>query len=818
MNKLLILLVLSALACAGSALAQGEPDRVEAPSALQESIDDDSDMKAGPDFEADAAEVQAEQVEKTGSAKGLSRHASQEVEEIVVSARKRAELLEDTPLSVTALSATTLRESGVTRIDQVQQLVPNMTFQPGFVSGGTPQIRIRGVGTSATGPAFDSGVGLYLDGVFFSRSPGALIDVVDVQQVEVLRGPQGTLFGMSTVGGAVNMTTVKPSTEGVEGSVLIRPGNFGTVTTRATINTPIGSGGLEEKLATRLSFGSGQSSGYVYNSFRDQQVSNNTSLTFLGSVRYMPIEDLTIDVSGSYSKVTNSGLGGQCKFMQDGSLTSLVPGYEEACKESSPFEARSNLAQLGNFGNYGTWGVIEYDVGELSVFEDIALKSLTAWRAQDVRTRTDLDGTRIDVVDLKQAGNGINRSDGTPGSAHQIQQELQLNASTWDGKVNFVSGFFSFWEKAEAGNTVLVVPLSQSTNSNIFVDNFNWALYTQGTADVTEWLSLTGGVRYNTDNKGINQINRNTNNPLAPSGGGSGEKTFESWTPMGSVALLAPADWIDGTPLDHIMTYFTYSKGFKGGGFNATTQASVASTTPTPFDPETLNNYEVGVKTIGFEQMLSLNLAAFRGKYDDIQVTAQKTFVDSTGETIIQRLTLNAAQATIQGVEIELASRPIEGLSITGSMGFLDAIYDEFPDALSDLTGQAIDRSGQSLNLSPRWQTFLGAQYSFPLELSDKAPTWLEGWLTPRLEWAYRGRNHVLGPEALPSIQSGYNLLNARFSYDFMDDQAQVALWAQNLLNEAYFMDVFGLGGTFGSLQRFYQAPRTFGAEVSYRF
>lgn len=742
---------------------------------------------------------------------GLSLRTTRQVEEIVVRARKRDELLEDTPLSVTVLSESTLRAAGITRIDQVQEMVPNMSWQSAF----GPQLRIRGVGTSAAGPAFDPGVGLYLDGVFLPRSAGSLVDVVDVRQIEVLRGPQGTLFGKNTVGGAVNITTVKPRMS-PEAFVLLRPGNFGTLVTRAMVNQPIGSGWLEDKLAARLNFASGQNSGFVYNAFRDEYVSDDVSLTFLGSVRFVPTPDLTIDASGSYAKATSQARGGQCVMMREAAGTGLAPGYEEACGETEPFRAGANLDQLSNSANYGAWGVVHYVLGDTLVLDDLSFRSLTSWREQRTRFRTDLDGTRIDVVDLNAAGGTPDGTDGTPGRAQQIQQEVQTNATAWEGRIALVAGFFSFWEKAESGNTVYVPVVPQSSNSNIRTDNFTWALYGQATADVTDWLSLTAGIRYTSDRKSIDQFNHSTIDPNIPTGGGTGEKTFTSWTPMASVALLAPGQSLDEVSIDHLMGYFTYSRGFKGGGFNAVVQA-VPDAAPTDrFDPETLDSFEIGVKTIAFDQMLTASVAAFYGTYDDIQVTANRSFTNDEGVFVVERLTLNAAEATTRGVELEMQARPLDGFAVTANLGYLDATYDTFERAVSDFDGSVIDRSGQSFNQAPTWQSFVSVQYSFPIAMGDGPG--LSGWLTPRLEWAYRDRNHVLGPEAAPATQPGYNLLNARLSYDFLDDRAQVALWAKNLLDEAYFQDAFTNGGTFGSLQRWYQPPRTCGAELSYRF
>lgn len=813
-----ILLVLG-VSLLSAAPAPAEEDRIEAPSAFQLEVDDEDDPTAGPEYEVDAAGAQAERVRETGTAPELSARASRKIEEIVVRARRRAELIEDTPISVTALSPTVLREAGVTTINEIENLVPNVAFRTG---GLGQQIRIRGVGAASGGVAFDPGVGLYLDGVFMPRSRSAVLDLVDVQQVEVLRGPQGTLFGKNTVGGAVNVTSVKPHMD-AEAFAFVRPGNQGRLNTRAMVNLPIGSGGLEGKLATRLAFGSNNGRGYVFNSARGVWVSGVASQSFVGSVRFLPVDGLTIDVSGNYSKVVTSGPGGQCRFMEDQQLTTAAPGIEQACEETRPFDVQIDLLQLRNNQDYGAWGIVQYDAGDLLAFEDVMLRSVTSWRQQRNRARTDLDGTRLPVVNLLSAGGDPGLLDGTPTRAEQIQQEAQLSAAAWEGRIHLVTGLFTYWESAEQGATVLttlVTPgatVQTGVNSNIKTDNFTWALYGQGTADVTDWLSLTAGVRYSSDSKSIDQLNRQATNPDLPSGGGVASATFGSWTPMASLAVLVPDDWTLETPLDHLMAYFTYARGFKGGGINAAVQVATG-VNPTPFGPETLDNLELGFKTISFDRRLTLNFALFHGIYDDIQVTQQRTFVNDQGEPAVQRVTLNAAEATTQGVEVEMQARPFPGAFVLGSLGYLDARFGSFPDALSDLDGEVIDRTGQSFNSAPRWQSYLAFQYSLPVALGGGGAPWLDGWLTPRVDWAYRDRYHVLGPEVPQSIQPGYHLLGARLSYVFLDDRAQVALWGQNLLDQAYFDTAFSLGGTFGTMQRWFRAPRSFGAELSYRF
>ena len=805
---LLMAVITSTLPYPSDATAQ-----VEAPSAFQRAMDAPPETM-DEEFAADAVDAQAEAIESGEPTSGLDPAARQRVEEIVVQARRRAELLEETPVAVTVLSENTLREAGIFQMDQIQNLVPNMAIQTGL-DGQSPVIRIRGVGTSTFEAAFDPGVGFYVDGVFIPRAIGQLLDTVDLQQIEVLRGPQGTLFGKNTVGGAVNVTTAKPTPE-LGGFAMLRPGNYGSLVARAMVNLPI----WEDKVLSRFAFSSKSSNGYVDNVFRDTGLSRLGSLAFLGSLRFELIDDVTIDWSGQYADDQNNGRGGRCVFVQPGPLDALVPGFRQACESvSSPFRTSANVAQLNRITSSGTWGVIQYQPGELGPLDDVLIKSVTAWRRQSTRQRVDLDANFFPTGQLSSAGGGA-ITDGIPGDQEQIQQELQFGGSAWDGRLHFVSGFFAFWENTNNGRTVSVEagPVSVITLNSINTDNFTWALFGQGTADFTDWLSLTAGIRYTSDRKEFSQDVTDLLTSMPPTRG-SAQNTFTSWTPMATLSLLTPEDWLADTSVDHLMGYFTYSRGFKGGGFNAILQPAVDSVDPTPFQPETLDNFELGTKAIAFEGRLTANLALFYGKYDDIQVTQfLTTFDDPNDPTSVtsQRVTRNAAKATTKGVELELVSQPIDDLLITGSLGYVDAKYDDFPDAEDQLNGDIINRAGQTFNRTPDFNSFVSVQYSMAIEIADSSS--MNGWLTPRLEWAYRSRYHILEPELVDSVQRGYNLVNARLSYDFFDDRAQVAIWGKNLLDVAYFSEAFGAVSTFGVVTQYYDPPVTFGGELSFRF
>ena len=795
----------SLLLSLGTESAFAEP--IEAPSLeLKDRIEQRGETRGRIDV-VDAGAAQASEPSSTDSS-GLSNRATRRVEEIVVRARRRNELLEDTPVSITALGETTLRESGVTRLDEIQDLVPNLQFTAARNLEST--VRIRGVGTSTGEIAFDPGVGIYVDGVFLPRSFGGIIDVLDVQQIEVLRGPQGTLFGKNTVGGAINITTIKPTDE-FEGFAFLRPGSIGTLDARAMMNIPV----VRDRVFARLAFGSQHDAGYFENTFRNQGFSNRDSLSFLGSLRLLPIENVTIDVSGSWSRQHTEGRGGECLTVVREGLGSLVPGFYDACDESKPFEGSPNVAQILDVQSYGTWGTMQWDAGDLGPLTNVQVKSLTSWRQQKPRRRDDLDMTEFQMLQLSNTGGNV--LDGAGRTQEQISQEFQINGDAIEGTLDYVAGAFLFWENGTDVSVTQAIPsvLNSVTEGTTSIDNFTWALFGQATWSMTEWASLTGGIRYTSDEKELRIINRDPRSDARPTIDDSNSKTFNAWTPMGSLALTLPETLMDGTPLDHLMGYFTYSRGFKGGGFNGVINPQAEELLP--FGPETLDMFELGLKTISIDQRLTLNLSAFYGNYEDLQVTVLRVVEDSDSPTGIQTLreTLNAGSATTKGIEAEFLAIPFEGAQIRGSLGYLDARYDEF-ESISDRDGTPINRAGQKFIGVPDLQSYLSAQYSFPVEIDG--PPWLDGWLTPRLDWTYNAAVNWAGVEVPQATQRGYNLLHARLSYDFLDNRAQIALWGRNLMDESYFNYVSPFVSTFGNLVRYYMTPRTYGAELSYRF
>ena len=764
----------------------------------------------GPADEADAglAEGEAALAGREGApVAGVRR----QVEEIVVSARKREELLAETPVAVTALPESELRETGVRRLDDIQDLVPNLQINGGK-DGQDGNIIIRGIGTPSGELVFDPGVGIYVDGVFLPRMVGQFVDVLDVEQIEVLRGPQGTLFGKNTVGGAVNITTAKPSPE-TEAFTFLQTGNLGLVNARGMINAPI----VEDRLFGRLAVSTLQDSGYTTDTYRDERWSDRHSTVVLASLQAIVTDDLTDNLSGTWGRSSDHGRSGECRVVNPDGLGRAIPGFFDACRETEPYRFSANVAGVVDVESYGLWTIATWEAPSHPGLDALEVRSLTSWREQELRSRQDLDMTLYPVTQLTYMGGGPDQ--GAPWSQRQISQEVQANGEAADGTLSFVTGAFGFWEDGSSTTTISAYPdlLNVLNETEVTTDNWSWALFGQATWDATEWAALTAGLRYTQDKKG-SALDYTDLAPVPPVTlpQVANSKIFEAWTPMASVSATVPEEWLGALPLSYVMGYLSWAQGFRGGGFNALLSTGGTTDELQPFAPETLDSYEVGIKSIAFEDRLTVNLAAFLGKYDDIQVITFHVTNDEEGNPLsVQQLTLNAARATTQGLELELLATPLDGLLVQGSFGLLDAVYDDFM-GISDLTGKPLDRSGQTFNAAPRAQLHFGLQYSFPFD--PVGPSWMKGWWTPRLDWYYQTEVHYSGPELPGAVQPGYNTLQARLSYDFMDDQAQVALWGQNLTNETVFNFTQPIVSSTGILLRYYLPPRTFGVELSYRF
>lgn len=836
-------MVVVVLALAASAYGQVVATDEGAPGNVEGSAEwvEDQTMPTSPPGRAEvpqAAAAEAAMIEKEGAAAaGLSEAQARKVEEIVISARRRSELLEETPISVTVLSDAALQATGTTQINELQNLVPNLSiFRTG--SGQTVSIVTRGVGNFPF-VYYDQGTPLYVDGVVLSRNAGSVLDIVDISQIEVLRGPQGTLFGKNSVGGAVSITTVKPQPE-MQGYASIRAGGLGTFDSRAMINVPV----IEDQLFVRVNFASFARNGYYTNTITGEKLSDRNSQNVLVAGRWLPIPDLTIDLTGSYSVSHTQGLGPECVVIEpaftdatttpygdgEGSIGVTGEQYRERCMRSKRYEGESDVARMNSVQSYGIWSIADYQIGDLGLIEDVGVKFTGAWRQQVVGNRDDLDGTLQPAATISTAGGG-GEFDGTPNWQNQLQSEVQVSGTAWDDRINFVGGAFLFWERARTNNgfrffedtdssvALFVRQLALSQNF-VSIDNNDWALFGQATADFTEWLSLTAGIRYTEETK---RLERLLLQPATVPGFGdptavdfSGELKSDAWTPMASLALTLPQEWAGGLPLDHLMGYFTFARGFRGGGFNGGARTERPEALD-PFQPEFGNSFEIGGKTILFEGRLLFNVSAYLLDREDQQVPQIFSFTDPfLGIPRTDVLTRNAAESTSKGVEVELLAQPIENMRVDATMGYLNGVFGDFPGGQNARTGAPLDRSGQEYTFVPRWQTHLGVQYS--IELPEMGASWLNGWVTPRVDWSFQSETQYWVPELPELLEPNRNLVNMRITYDFNDNQSQFAFWGTNMTDHEYYQESVAIPRTTGVITRYWALGRVMGVEFSHTF
>ncbi len=769
------------------------------------------------------------------------------VEEIVVTARKRAEALEEVPVSVTALTDDDLQVRQVRSIRDLNGFVPNLQVRR-TRTGTDASLYIRGIGTPGDEVFVDQAVGVYVDGVYIPRTAGSLIDILDFEQVEVLRGPQGTLFGKNTVGGALNLTTIKPQPE-LSGKLQVRAGNFDTVETRATLNVPLGYGSLEDKLLSRFSFQSRNTSGYTENTFLDVNWNDEAVLNFLGTIRFLPTDDITIDVTGNWYRNHGRGRGGECIFQRRSQFDGLPGGptddYYEYCMNEdrkTPFKFESNVAGLSDLESYGTWATAQWDVGSVGYADDMSFKLIGSWREQVQRLREDLDMSRYNLWQWSSAGGG--EFEGDPGVANQGTVELQQTTTFWDDRISLVDGAFFYWEHVSTEFDYLVFPDSPIsgpagglTKSSVITDNFSWALFMHGVVDVTDWLQLTAGIRYTNEEKGAarrlsNLVLCSDGSPCSPDDPNvdilasfpKQSRSFDRFTPMASLALTMPEDWLYDGPVDHLMAYFTYSQGFKGGGINAAIR-TMDQEEMTDFDQEILNSYEIGVKTVAWDNRFRMNLAGYYGDYSDLQLPIVKggTCPPEDPDCIPPPLFIidNAGDATIAGAELEILLNPLDGLDVSATAAYQFTEFDDYigTNVLKDpnVEDVEIDRAGERFPFVPEFSASVGIQYAYPIDGGDI--DCLYGTLTPRVDWTYQSSIQYWGRELDGSVQSGVNLVNLRLGYWFWDDALELALWTKNVGDETYFDDVYQIPVLpTGNITRFYAPPRTFGGEINFRF
>ena len=748
---------------------------------------------------------------------------SDPLESILVTARRREESLQDTPIAITALSADALERQQITSTTDLDKIAPNLQFHSyGTLTGNNSaaQVFIRGIGQTDATAAVDPGVGIYIDDVYMGRSVGGAMDFRDIGNVQILRGPQGTLFGRNTIGGAVLLTTNGPG-EDAGNSVRVGLGEDNLREVFGAFDLPI-----SETWAARLSVGGRQRDGYVERAFDDEDLGDENMLTGQGGLRWKPSDTFVATLRADYTKEDENGSPFVFHSMNEAATFVGAASIAAGCPNIlDPFpppllvgpladpRCGNDAQALGPFTNGGTYtasSTLENRGVSLVARWDIndvwALKSITSDRRLEWTGTRDADNTPLLILHT----NYNSRSD-------QFSQELQVlvDSERLDGAL----GVFYFDEESFDR---LLVPLG---NPGTSYDTQRVSMGAKASAAFTEWtfkfsdaFSATAGLRYTEEDKTLQATMFNVApasaveppppSRLCPFAGPPPSQTGCLFLTTNEFAREFSAT-TKSASLQYrfnpgVMTYVSWSDGFKSGGFNQRYNAAPPGNAPISFNPETAESFELGFK-LNPTDFLRVNAAVFTTEYDDIQMTYRLGVVP---------LLFNAGVASIDGAELELEFVPATDMRLDASIGYLDAKFDSItpPPSFGPVNPTATATLESRLPFTPEWQVHMGFSYTF-----HPGASWL---LTPRVDASYTAEQFFDAGNSVEIAQNeAVTLLSASLALESADEKWRFVLSGNNLTDELYpVAGTSSLTTASGYAEIIYARPRSFALIVTRNF
>ena len=696
--------------------------------------------------------------------------------DIIVTATKTgASQLQKTPLAISAFSADQLSQTLSSNVRDIAQFVPSMNISQVTAN---PVITLRGIGTNNVFNGSDPDVTMQVDGIYYARPPAQANDFIDIERVEVLRGPQGTLYGRNAIGGTINVISRRPTDE-VTGEGMLTLGNYGTVQAQGYISAGLVPGRIQASLAGTYS----RHDNYEKNinpAAQQKGVFNGDRGGVRGQVRVELSDRIDATTRADYVE-QDENLPGPYHLQVPFALAPLASGLV-----GNDRKVAINTPSTNKYHGYGVSEEINFQLAD-----NVSLKSLTGFRWNSYRLTTDNDGTELDRI---------------RGAFHETEkqqsQEFDLNVKI--GNLDAVVGAYYFHDTAFTDvSATIIVPANIKINSLVNFFTRSYAGFAQGTYHLTPELSVTGGIRYTTEKKGIDVFVTRTS--LASGATLPGfpiifqtQPKFKAWTPKLGI------DW-NVTPT--FLLYGSITKGFKSGGTNYAANSLATAA----FEPETIWSYEAGFKADLLDRRLRLNVSAFHYDYSNLQIQSSI----SPGVVSIG----NAAQAKVDGIEAELTAKLTRHLTLSGSGSWLNARYSKFTTAsvaaaLAPLIAAdprynaargIYDATGHRLNQSPRYSGTIAAQNDFPIGSRGSV-------VTVRGDVYFQGRTFYDPQNSVYTDQSAYALLNAQLGYSSPDKDFQVTLFGKNLANKQY---LFAFQANGVAPAGFAGAPRTFGVRVS---
>ncbi|MDB5444961.1 MAG: hypothetical protein JWQ97_278 [Phenylobacterium sp.] len=725
--------------------------------------------------------------------------ASQAIEEVVVTARRREERLLDVPASIQAFSGSTLQQYAIKNVTDLTQIAPGLTSQPTVFGKGPMTLSIRGQRQSLANIEYDSPVQIYVNEVVQARTQGLNDALFDLDSVQVLKGPQGTLFGRNTTGGALLFTTKAPTKE-FGGYIDGTYGNYNETRLEAALNIPI-----NDQLQVRLAGVSERHDGYIADPAQGRRIDDKDTGSWRLSIRFQPVAQFTNNLVLNGFNEHDSGAAFKNVYANLATVNGRLVAPETNFYRTADFWT-SNVTSPPNGTRFSTFGgsnISTLDLGGVTV------KNILGYRQVKGDVFFDLDGTSQFVSTSEQVTH-----------ERQYSEELQVLGSAFDKKLEYVAGGYFFRENGRETQTTIVSPGSPN---NLITDygvvSKTEAVYAQATYHLPHAISLTAGARYTWDKRRFDQFSRFTSGicrivdadrngrPLSPCSKSVG-------APFSNPTYNLSIDW---KVTDRVLLYFTHRYGYQAGGF---TNSALTPSQFIPFQPQTVHDYEIGMKSewsLG-EVRAQTNIALFKGNYKDVQrlLTVFINLCDPTGACVLSPVNRiqNAASSTVKGLDADVRLIPVSWLHLSAAYTYIDAYYKNYNTPTGDFTGSRFAGAPK--------HTFAGSMrfhLPVPEEIGDSNLQIDGSYQSSTVTQDTTSYDPVAKRTFPTAILKGYKTLNARIDLDHVAGRPlRLSFYVKNLTKEKYYTAGNDFYFTTGQSIRLLGDPRTYAVEANYSF
>lgn len=726
------------------------------------------------------------------------------LDEVVVTAQRREENLQSVPIAISAFGEAALDKFDIRTIRDVSSIVPNLWMETNTGLSSGARASLRGIGEDESFFTSDTPVGIYIDDVYIPRQTGALFDLNDVERIEVLRGPQGTLYGRNTSAGAIKLVTRKPGPT-LRANAEATFGDYNRHDFKAGLSGP-----MTDRVGGQISVLSRQHDGYDLNLVNGARVNDQDVLAGRAALQFRPTD--TLEFLLAYDKVRERSTPGFAT-----GLTLQPPGglgafeaHDQVDGDRDVHTLRSDLLDpLNDLDQQGASLTATWQLGGRT------LKSITAWRELSNTLLLDADGQDtcfglpLPCLHLFQDQR-----------QHQFSQELQVQGAALNNRVRYIAGVYYFEEgNSQRTENIILAPFGSNPYSDSSMDTDSIAAFASSTWAATQRMNLTAGLRWTRDTKQFDSAVFEPNgspslvcadpvtrevygsgacSPGAPAGAATSDLTRslrKSWS------SVTPKLAVDYALADDRMLYGSVSKGFKSGSFDGREVGSALFSLQ-PIAPETVWSYEVGAKTEWLDHRLRANAAVFLNDFQDLQGTG-------TNQQTGALTRFSTGDVETKGAELEVTAEPVRNLTLTGNIGLLDTKFTSINfDQAADCGPVGTADKALQLKFSPKVSSFLAANYRLPLANSI-------GILTFGADWTRKSSFYHSSCNPLPTREDGYDLFNAQVGYETVDGRWIVTANVKNLSDEDYAAGQFFIPG-LGFNAVYFNAPRTWAVTVRY--